>query len=152
MTEKITFGESLHTDMQRALKRRDSVAVSTLRMLLSAIKNQEIAKKVAKLEDADVYQVIQKQIKQRKDSVQQFIQGGRQDLADKETQELKILESYMPALLGSDELIKIIEEAKLATGAVSRKDAGRVMREVMERAKGRADGKLVSQLVMERLT
>ncbi len=143
--------ERIEADLKASLKKQDSVRLSTLRMLLAAIRNLEIEKKVARLEDPDIIQTIQKQIKQRRDSIEQFGKGGRQDLVDKEAAELAILESYMPEQLKSDELVKLVEGAIAQTGAILKKDAGGVMKLVMEKVKGRADGKVVNQLVMERL-
>lgn len=143
--------EKITTDMKDALKKKEAVRLSTLRLLLAAIRNAEIEKKAAKLEDPDILQIIQKQVKQRRDSIEQFKKGSRQDLADKEALEIAVLESYMPAQLAAEELIAIVEGAIKESGAVSKRDAGKVMKIVMEKTKGGADGKVVNGLVMERL-
>ena len=143
--------EKFDKEMKDALRGKDAVRLSTLRMLKAAIKNAEIAKKVKQLEEGDIYQMIRKEIKQRKDSIEQFTEGARQDLVDKESKELAILEGYMPKEMGVDELARIVDEAIRESGAVMKKEAGKVMKIAMEKAKGMADGKVVSQLVMERL-
>ena len=143
--------ERIGSDLKTSLKKGDSVRLSTLRMLLAAVKYLEIEKKTTRLEDPDILQIIQRQIKQHRDSIEQFGKGGRQDLVGKEAAELVILESYMPEQMKPDELVKIVEEAIAQAGATSRRDAGKVMKLVMEKAKGRADGKVINQLVMERL-
>jgi len=103
------------------------------------------------LDDNDTIAVIKKQIKQRQDSIEQFTKGNRLDLADKEAKELEILKSYLPPELPAEEIKKIIEEAIVTTGAQDMKDMGKVMKEAGAKIAGRADGKLVSDLVRERL-
>lgn len=133
--------------MKRALKEGDSTRLSCLRMLIAAIKTAEIDRKVKSLEESDILQLLQRQIKQHKESIAQFEKGKRQDLVDKETLELKILEAYMPKQLEESELVAIIKEAISETGAATKSDVGRVMKAVMEKVRGRADGKLINQLV-----
>src|SRR3989338_9903167 len=147
----MTLNERFGDDLKEALKKGDSGRVSTLRMLIAALRNYEIEKKVKQLEDVDIYQILQRQIKQHKDSIEQFSRGSRQDLADKEEAELAILESYMPPQLDRSQIIKLIDEAMAESGASTKRDAGKVMKLVMEKAKGRADGKSINALVMERL-
>jgi uncharacterized protein YqeY len=108
-------------------------------------------KKKKSLEDSDCIVVIKRLIKQHQESIEQFKQGNRQDLVDKETKELEILKSYLPPELSEDEIKKIIEEAVTLTGAQDLKDMGKVMKEVAAKIAGRADNKLVSDLVKERL-
>ncbi len=117
-------------------------------MLVAAVKNLEIDKKLKAAEDADVVQIIQRQIKQHKESIEQFKAGNRQDLVDKESAELAILEKYMPSQLSEEEVRKIVETAISETGATTKADMGKVMKAVMERTKGRADGKIISSLVL----
>lgn len=148
---RVGLYEKLYSDMQDALKRKDAVKLSTLRMLIAAVRSRELEKKAKSLEDADIIQIIQKQIKQRKDSTEQFIKGSRQDLADKERLEMKVLESYMPEQLGLEDLSKVVDEAIREAGAQSKKDSGKVIKSVMEKVRGRADGRAVNQLVSERL-
>lgn len=142
----IEIYQKIEADMRRALKEGDSIKLSCLRMLLAAIKTLEIEK--VKLEEADILQIIQRHVKQHKESIEQFEKGRRQDLVDKEAKELKILEAYMPKQLNEDEVLAIVKEAISETGAATKSDAGKVMKLVMEKVRGRADGKVVSQLVM----
>lgn len=144
--------DQILNDYKEAMKGRDAVGVSTLSFLRAAMKNAAIDKKKDKLDDGDVISIIKKQIKQRQDSIEQFKKGNRQDLADKEIKEAQILKKYLPRELSAEEIKKIIEDAVSATGASGMKDMGKVMKEVMARAGGSADGKLLSDLVKEILT
>jgi uncharacterized protein YqeY len=108
-------------------------------------------KKKKALEDNDVVAVIRKQVRERQDSIEQFQKGNRLDLAEKETKELEILKSYLPPEFSPEEIKKIIEEAISVTGAQDMKDMGKVMKEVTAKVAGQADGKLISDLVKERL-
>jgi len=137
-------------DMKEAMKARDQLKLSTLRLLVSEIKNREIDAK-GELKDEDILALIQKAVKQRQDSIAQYEKGGRQDLAEKEKAELEILKAYLPEELSKEEILEIIDQAIAATGASSPKEMGKVMREVMPKVKGRADGKLVNELVKKRL-
>ena len=137
-------------DMKEAMKARDQLRLSTLRLLVSEIKNKEIDAK-GELKDEDILALIQKAVKQRQDSIAQYEKGGRQDLAEKEKAELEILKAYLPEELSKEAILKIIDQAIAATGASSPKEMGKVMREVMPKVKGRADGKLVNELVRKRL-
>jgi len=144
--------EKIFNDYKEAMKNRDTLKSSALSFLRASLINVAIEKKKKNLDDNDCIAVIKKQIKQRQDSIEQFQKGNRQDLADKESKELEILKSYLPAELSSDEIKKIIEDAILSTGASDIKDMGKVMKEVTAKIAGRADGKLVSDLVRERLS
>lgn len=143
--------QKIEEEMRRSLKEGDSVKLSVLRMLISAIKTLEIDKKVKRLEEPDILQLIQKQVKQHKESIEQFEKGKRQDLVDKETKELKVLESYMPKQLSDDEVMSLIKEAISETGATTKSEVGKIMKVVMEKVKGRSDGKTVNQLAMKLL-
>lgn len=143
--------KKLESDMRTALKGGDAVKLSVLRMLISAIKMLEIEKNLKSPKDEDVFPILQRQIKQHKESIDQFEKGNRKDLADKEREELKILESYMPAQLGTEELLAMVRAAISETGAVAKSDMGKVMKAVMEKSKGRADGKTINQIVMQLL-
>lgn len=143
--------ESLENDLKAALKQSDATKLSVLRMLLAAIKTFEIDKNVKRADEADILQMIRKQMKQRKESIAQFEKGNRKDLADKELKELKILEAYMPKQLSEQELETLVKEVMAETGATSKSDMGKVMKAVTEKAKGRSDGKIVSQIVMKLL-
>lgn len=140
--------ETLQSDMKKSMKAGEAVKLSVLRMLISAIKLLEIDKKLAKIEDSDVSTILQKQIKQHKDSIEQFEKGNRPDLADKEKSELAILETYMPKQMSPDELAAMIKAAITEIGATTKADMGKVMKSVLEKAKGRIDGKSVSQALM----
>jgi uncharacterized protein YqeY len=144
--------DKILNDYKEAMKKKDAVRISTLSFLRAAMKNLGIEKKKDKLEDGDAIAVVKKQIKQRQDSIEQFKNGNRPDLAVKEEKELEILKAYLPKELSADEVRRIIQAALAATGASGIKDMGRVMKEVMAKTAGCADGKLVSDLVKEMLT
>lgn len=141
--------ERIRSDMVVALKGGDQTSLLVLRMVVSAIKQFEIDKNVKSPAEADVLQIIQRMIKQHKESIEQFKNGNRQDLVDKEAVELKVLEAYMPEQLGEAELEKIVKDAVSETGAATKADLGKVMKAVMEKARGRCDGKLINQLAMK---
>jgi len=124
-----------------------------LRMFLSAINYYEIKKGGAGYEatDEDVLSVIQKEVKQRKDSIEQFKIGGRQDLVDKETKEFEILQAYLPKQMNDEEIKNLVKEAIKQTEATSVKDMGKVMGMVMPKIKGKADGGMVSRIINEEL-
>ncbi len=143
--------EKILQDYKDALKQRDVVKTSILNFLRSEMNYYKIEKKKDKLEDPDVIVVIKKQVKSHQDSIEQFEKGGRVDLVEKEKKELEILKSYLPQELGEDELKKIVEEVISATPNATIKEMGRIIKEVMAKAAGRADGKLISDLVRERL-
>ena len=140
--------EPLKVDLNEALKARDEIRVSVLRFLLSAIHNQEI-KKQQELSDEEVTAVIQKQTKERRESIEAFQKGGREDLMKKEEAELDILSKYLPQQLSEEEVKNLVTEVIRETGAGSPADFGLVMGAVMGKVKGRADGQLVASLVKE---
>jgi hypothetical protein len=144
--------EKIMNDYKEAMKNRDTIKSSALSFLRAELINVAIAKKKKILDDNEVIAVIRKQIKARQDSIEQFIQGSRQDLADKEAKESAILKSYLPQELSPDEIKEIIEEAIASTAAQGIKDMGKVMKEVTIKISGRADGKTVSDLVKEMLS
>jgi len=140
-------------DLKTALKDGKKTDVSTLRMVISCIKNKRIDEMLkGDLDDSKVIGVIQKMVSQHKESIQQFKSGGREDLVTKETEELKVLENYLPQPVSQEELIAIVKEVIARTGASSMKNMGTVVKEVMEKAAGRADGKTISQMVKELLS
>jgi len=143
--------EQLEADLITALKAHEDLKVSTLRLLKTAVKNMAIEKKTDKIEDADVIRVIQKQAKQRQDSIKSFADAGREEMAAKEQAELDILESYLPAPLSDDELTRAVDTAIEETGASVKADMGKVMKAVMLATGGRADGKKVSAAVSQKL-
>jgi uncharacterized protein YqeY len=134
------------------MKNKDGLKSSVLNFLRAEFMNVAIARKKKTLDDGDCLTVIRKQIKERQDSIEQFTKGNRQDLADKETKELQILKVYLPKELSEDEIKGIIEEAIVLTQAAGMKDMGKVMKEATAKIAGRADGKLVSELVKTRLS
>lgn len=144
--------EKILNDYKEAMKKKDTIKSSTLSLLRAEIINVAIAKNKKALDDSEAIVVIKKQVKQHQDSIEQFKNGNRLDLADKETKELEVLKSYLPAQLPTEEIRKLIEEAIASTGAKDPKDMGKVMKEVNVKIAGRADGKLVSDLVREKLS
>jgi uncharacterized protein YqeY len=138
--------EKIDADIKDALKSGAKDKVSALRMLSAALKNKEIDKR-RPLTDEEVIETIRTIIKQRKDSIEQFTKGGRQDLADKETAEAVLLEVYLPRQLTREELEAMVREAVAQTGAQGARDMGKVMKALVPMAAGRADGKLLSELV-----
>jgi uncharacterized protein YqeY len=142
-----TLKESIANDLKEAMKNKQAETVSTLRLLLSAIKTKEIALREGEeviLNDEQVAEAIRSEIKKRNDSISAYEQGGRQDLAQKEKNEIKILEKYLPPSLSGEEIEKIVREE---IGAMEEKDFGRVMGKVMARLKGKAEGGKISELV-----
>ena len=142
--------EQLNDDMKAAMKAREAEKLGALRLLLAAVKQREVDERIT-LDDAGVVSVVEKMIKQRKDSIAQFEKGARQDLADKEKFEVAILEAYLPQQLAQAEIDAIIAEALAATGAKSPADMGKVMGMVKPRLAGRADMGKVSALVKAKL-
>ncbi len=147
----MTLQERIDSDLKEALKSKQDIRVSTLRLVKAEVKNLIIEKREEKAEDKDVISVISKQIKQRHDSIEAFAKGNRQDLVDKEKSELAILESYMPKRRTAEELKIIIKSSIEKVGAKGRSDMGKVMKSVMDEAAGQADGKELSRLVSEEL-
>lgn len=143
--------EQLVTTIAEAMKARDQARLSALRMLKAALMNKEVEKGGA-LTDAEDLQVVASLVKQRKDSIDQFAKAGRQELVDKETAELAIVEAYLPPALGAEDLERIVSEVISETGATSPKDMGKAMKGVMAKLAGaQVDGKAVSELVKRRL-
>jgi uncharacterized protein YqeY len=143
--------DQISKDYVTAMKAKDSLKSSTINFLRAQLKNVIIEKKVEALEDVDVIAIIKKQVKQRQDSIEQYGQGGRQDLVDKETQELEILKSYLPEELSEEVVAAAVKEAIAETGAHSMKDMGVVMKATMAKTGGQADNKLVSEMVKKAL-
>ena len=134
------------------MRSKDPLRLSVLRMMKTAVKNKEIEKMKA-LEEGEVISVLNSLVKQRKDSVEQFRKGGREELAQKEEAEIKIIEEYLPAAASDEEIQRAVEEAIQETGASSIKDMGKVMKTTLARLAGKsADGSRVSQLVKEKLS
>jgi uncharacterized protein YqeY len=134
-----------------AMKKQEPARLSALRMLKAALVNKSV-ERGRDLDDTDARQVVASLIKQRRESIEQFQRGGRQDLVDKETAEIKVLEGYLPPPVDPAEVEQAIAAAIAETGASSAKDLGRVMKAVMGRLSGRAvDGRMVNELVRTRL-
>lgn len=138
-------------DLRAALKGGDRLRTSVLRLLCALIKNREIEKR-GELDDSEIIQAVIASCKLRKEAIEQYAKGGRDDLAAKEEAELKILEAYLPPPLSPEELRKKIEEALAASQASSLKDMGKAMALLMPEIAGRADGKVVSQMVKDALS
>ena len=145
--------QQLQEELKQAMLAKDELRKSVLRMLLSAINYYEIQKGGAGYEasDEDVLAVIQKEAKQRNESIEQFKNAGRQELVDKETKELEMLQVYLPEQMNEEEIRAIIKEAIAQTGASTPSDMGKVMSTAMPKLKGKADGGLVSKIVKELL-
>ncbi|RMG71146.1 MAG: GatB/YqeY domain-containing protein [Nitrospirae bacterium] len=147
----MTIKEKIDSDLKEALKSGDSLSVSILRLLKSAIKNKEIEKS-SPLSDEDVLSVLSSQAKQLREAISEYEKAGRHELAEKERKELSVLQRYLPEQLSEEELRKLIAEVIAETGASTPRDMGKVMKTLMPRVKGRADGKVVNQMVKEMLS
>ena len=145
--------QELKDELKQAMLARDTVKTSVLRMIVSALGYAEIQKGGAGYEatEEDVMAVIQKEAKQHRDSIEQFKNAGRDELVEKENTELAILEKYMPAQMGEDDVRKLVVAAIAKSGATSPADMGKVMGVLMPDVKGKADGAVVSKIVREEL-
>ena len=156
--------EKIHADLKESMKSRDELRTISLRMLLNACRyrreflakrmldrGEELPEGGVELPDEDVIRVIRTQMKQRDEAFDEFEKAGRGELAEKEAKEKAILAAYLPAGLSDDEIAGIVEEAVAETGASSKKDMGKMMKAVMAKVAGRADGKAVQQAVAKRL-
>ena len=147
----MSISDQVTKDMIAAMKAREELKLSTLRMMKSALKNKEIDKR-APLDDKEALQVLSTMIKQRKDSIEQFTKGGRQELADKEASEITIIEAYMPKAIGEAEIIAAVRATIAEMGSPTMKDMGTVMKNTMAKFAGaRVDGKVVSEAVKKEL-
>ena len=147
----MTLIERIQKDLTEAMKGKDELRLSVLRMVKTALKNKEI-EKIRALEEAEALAVLQTLVKQRRESVEQFSRGGRKDLADKETKEIAIIEGYLPAAPTDAELTQAIEAAIAETGANSPKQMGTVIKAARAKLEGKTvDGKVLSDKVKERL-
>ena len=149
----MSLNDQILDDLKSAMKARDTAALTVLRALKSALKYAAIEQHGAdgELDEADSMTVIRKQIKQRQDSVESYQKGGRDDLVAAEEAEIAVLERYLPAALGEDEVAALIDEAIAEVGAQSRREMGAVMKVLQAKVAGRADNKTLSQGVMQRL-
>ena len=144
--------EKIVDDIKTAMKARDQLRLDTLRMVKAKIQEKEVEQRGKKgrdytLEDEEILQVLTTAAKQRRDSIESFRSGGREELAAKEEKELAIIEEYLPQQLSDEELQRLVKEAAAETGASSPKDMGKVMKAVMPKVKGQADGKRINAVV-----
>ena len=148
----MSLKEKLTADMKEAMKAREEgrQRLGVIRMVRGAIRQQEIDGQ-KELDDDAVLAVISKEVKQRRDSIEEFKKGGREDLVAQNEAEIAVLMAYLPQQMAEDEIRKLVQDSITATGASSPKEMGKVMKELMPKVKGRADGKLVNQIVRELL-
>ena len=147
----MSLRDQIQADMKQAMKNKEGPRLEVLRFLQSAIKNKEIEVRPNELTDKDTMAVITKQVKQRKESIAQFKEAGRDGLVKKESFEISVLETYLPQQMSREQVEKIISEVIAAVGATSIKQMGTVMKEVLAKTAGAADGKLVSEIVKSKL-
>jgi uncharacterized protein YqeY len=143
----VTLQERISQELKSAMLAKDADKLGTLRMLKSALGYVLIEKKTETLPDADVTALIQREVKKRRDSVDQYTTGGRPELAEKELKEIVVLETFLPKQLSPEELEQVVRNAIQEAGATSKKDMGSVMKAVQAKVAGRADGKTISGLV-----
>jgi uncharacterized protein YqeY len=149
----MAISEQVQKDMVEAMRSRDELRLSTLRMVKSALKNKEIDKR-APLDEKEAQQVLATLIKQRKDSVEQFTKGGRQELADKEAAEIKLIEAYLPKAMGEEDIAAVVKATIAEMGSPTMKDMGTVMKNSMAKLQAtgaRVEGKMVSEIVKKEL-
>ncbi len=150
MEQEAELKRSISDDIKQAMKSGDTVKRATLRMLISSINNAEITKQ-ASLDNSDILGIIARDVKRHQESIDAFKQGNRQDLVDKEEAEMAILQGYLPEQMTRDEVVAAAREVIAAVGAQGPGDKGRVMKELMPRLKGKADGKDINDVVTELL-
>ncbi len=143
--------DQIMADVKAAMIAKESIKLTALRMLQAAIKNREIELRPDPINKDEVMGVIKKLVKQRKESIEQFQQAGRQDLVDQETTELKVLEVYLPQAMPREQVEAVVMDVIAALGAKSVKDMGPVMKEVVARTAGAADNKMVSEIIKAKL-
>lgn len=147
----MSLQDKIENDLTQALKNRDDFTRDTLRYLKSSLKNAAI-NKMKELDESEIITVIQKEVKQRKDAIEQFKTANRPELAEKEQKEADLFEKYLPTQLSDDEIHVLVEEAIKATGATEKKDMGKIMAYIMPKIQGKADGSRISTIVMEKLS
>lgn len=147
----MSLKEKLAEDLKEAMRARDETRKSAIRMALAAIKNAEVAA-IKQFGDPEVLGVIAKQVKQRRESIEEFRKAGRQDLVDKETAEMRVLESYLPAQMSREEIVAEARKVVDEVGARGPQDKGKVMAAIMPRLAGRAEGRTVNEVVTEILS
>jgi uncharacterized protein YqeY len=141
----------IRRDLTTAMKADERVRVSTLRMLLAALHNEEIELR-RELRDEDVARILKREIRQRQESIREFHRGGREDLVSNEEAELKVLQEYAPKMMEEEDIEKYVDEAIAEVGAGELRDLGRVMAAVMPKLSGKADGSVVNRIVREKLS
>lgn len=146
----MSIKDRLSAELKEAMKAKDAAKVSTIRMVLSAAKYKEI-EAGKPLDDDGMVSVLSTAAKQRREAIEQYVKGGREDLADKETAELAVIESYLPEQMSAEDVEALVKKAISDTGAAGPKDMGKVMKQLMPAVKGKADGKLVNELVKKHL-
>jgi len=144
----MNLNERLNEDMKQAMKDKDKFRLSVIRMLRSSIKNVEIDQRRT-LEDSEVLDILQREVKQRKDSLQEFTKAGRDDLVESVQAEIAIINEYLPKQLSEEEIKAVVQQTIQEVGASSKADMGKVMGALMPKVKGRADGRLVNQIVQQ---
>lgn len=144
--------DQLNQDMKEAMRSKDKLRLSVIRMVKGSLQNEAIKLKKEELTADESLTVLSREVKQRKDSLQEFEKVGRQDLADRLQEELEILSAYLPEQLSEDELKQIISQAISEAGATSKKEMGKVMGLVLPKVKGKADGGLVNKIVQQMLS
>ncbi len=148
----MNLNQRIESDLVAAMKAKDQNAVSVLRMVKSALGNYKIEKRKEDLEDSEVLDVLQKQAKQRKESLESFEKAGRTDLLEKERREFAVLQQYLPKELTDEEIKALAAKAVAASGAKTKAELGKVMKELMPHVKGKADGKRVNEIVLSFLS
>lgn len=147
----MSLKEKIQQDLTSAIKAQDKTRMDALRMLKSAIMRFETSGAKKEASDEEIVQIVQKEIKQRQDSIEQFRAGNRPELAEKEAKEIEVLKVYLPPQLSEDEIRTLVQEALKETGATTKQEMGKVMAALMPKVKGKTDGKTVSKVVNEML-
>lgn len=147
----MSLKQQILDDTKEAMKAKNADKVNTLRFLQAAVKNKEIEVRPNGLTDEDVVSVLRKSVKQRQDSIEQYVSAGRTDLADKEKMELSIIEGYLPKQMSADQIEAVVKQAITEVGATSPKEMGAVMKAVQAKTQGTADNKIVSEIVKKLL-
>lgn len=146
----MSLAQQLADDLKQAMKDKDKIRLSVVRMVRAAVKNKEI-EQGSPLSDEETLAVVQKELKQRQDSLQAFESAGRTDLIDSVLAEMEVLRGYLPAQLSDDELAALVRESIVEVGATGKSDMGKVMQNLLPKVRGRADGKRVQQTVQSLL-
>ena len=146
----MSLKQKLQEDLKTSMKNKDTVRKSVVTLIRSSIKQIEVDKRI-ELSDDDIIDIISKQLKQRNDSLEQFLNAGSEDLVEETRSEIEILKEYLPQQLSEEELNEIVKQTISEVGATSMKDMGKIMSVIRPKTKGRADGKLINKLVKENL-